>query len=51
VHTGYGDLGANASSGCGCTTAGSDQTSGLAGLGLMGVGFAFLGLRRNKKES
>ena len=54
VQKGYGGgglLGANASGGCGCTTAGSDQTSGLAGLGLMGLGFVFLGPRRNKKES
>jgi MYXO-CTERM domain-containing protein len=51
IKTGYGGLGTGASSGCGCTTAGSDQTSGLTGLGLMGLGFVFLGLRRNKKES
>ncbi len=51
IKTGYGLTGTDASSGCGCTTAGSDQTSGLAGIGLMGLGFAFLGMRRNKKES
>jgi MYXO-CTERM domain-containing protein len=42
-----------ASNGCGCTTAGSDQSSGLAGFGVLGLGFAALGLRRRnaKKES
>jgi MYXO-CTERM domain-containing protein len=49
--TGYGGLGLGSSSGCGCTTAGSDQSSGLAGFGVLGLGFALLGLRRNKKES
>jgi MYXO-CTERM domain-containing protein len=50
---GYGG-GTSASNGCGCTTAGADQTSGLAGFATLGLGFAFLGLRRrgsNKKES
>jgi MYXO-CTERM domain-containing protein len=50
IKTGYGALG-DASSGCGCTTAGSDSTSGLTGIALMGLGFVFLGMRRNKKES
>jgi MYXO-CTERM domain-containing protein len=50
--TGYGSPTAS-SNGCGCTTAGSDQTSGLAGFAALGLGFAFLGLRRrgSKKES
>jgi MYXO-CTERM domain-containing protein len=51
VKTGMGNLGLGSSSGCGCTTAGSDQSSGLAGFGVLGLGFALLGLRRNKKES
>jgi MYXO-CTERM domain-containing protein len=42
---GYGSLGST-SNGCGCTTAGSDRTSGLAGFAALGLGFAFLGLRR-----
>ncbi len=51
VHTGYGGLGTGASGGCGCTTAGSDRGSGPAGLGLLGVGLALLGVRRGRKES
>jgi MYXO-CTERM domain-containing protein len=49
---GYGTPTAS-SNGCGCTTAGSDQTSGLAGFAALGLGFAFLSLRRrgSKKES
>jgi MYXO-CTERM domain-containing protein len=42
------------SSGCGCTTAGSDQSSGLAGFAALGLGFALFGVRRRssaKKES
>ncbi len=50
---GYTGGGATASSGCGCTTAGSDQTSGLGGFAALGLGFALFGLRRrstSKKE-
>ncbi len=41
------------SAGCGCTTAGSDRTSGLGGLAALGLGFVLAGLRRrsSKKES
>jgi MYXO-CTERM domain-containing protein len=44
---------AASSSGCGCTTAGSDKSSGFAGFTLAGLGIALLGLRRrsSKKES
>jgi MYXO-CTERM domain-containing protein len=50
-HTGFGNT--TSSSGCGCTTAGSDQTSGATGFAALGLGFAFLSLRRrnSKKES
>jgi MYXO-CTERM domain-containing protein len=52
---GYGST-TSASNGCGCTTAGSNQSSNLAGFAALGLGFAFLGLRRRassraKKES
>ncbi|MGO8997407.1 MAG: hypothetical protein ACLQVI_29175 [Polyangiaceae bacterium] len=52
VHTGFGNT-TSSSNGCGCTTAGSDKTNGLAGFAALGLGFAFLSLRRrgSKKES
>ncbi|HEY2512652.1 MAG TPA: MYXO-CTERM sorting domain-containing protein, partial [Polyangiaceae bacterium] len=50
VHApGYG-TGLSTSSGCGCTTAGADQTSGLTGLGALGLGFVFLGIRRRSQK-
>jgi MYXO-CTERM domain-containing protein len=52
LHTGFGNT-SGSSNGCGCTTAGSDKTSGTAGFAALGLGFAFLSLRRRnaKKES
>ncbi len=48
---GFGSLG-NSASGCGCTTAGSDSTSGFAAFATLALGMAIAGMRRRtKKES